>query len=175
MSQKKDSTGICFIGERNFNQFITQYLLDTPGPIIDIDTNQTLAKHQGLIHYTIGQRKGVSIPAKSENAEPWFVVKKDIKNQAVYVCQGDDHPALYRKSLTAKNLHLIHPKILNETPVHVRIRHRQPLQKAKVTTTAQGINVIFEMPQRAVTPGQYIALYHHEELLGSAIIETPDE
>jgi tRNA-specific 2-thiouridylase len=175
VSQKKDSTGICFIGERNFNRFITQYLLDRPGPIIDIDTHQTLTTHQGLIHYTIGQRKGISIPAKNENAAPWFVVKKDINHQAIYVCQGDNHPALYQKSLFARDLHLIHPVNLNHLNIQTRIRHRQPLQNATITTTERGIKVDFETPQRAITPGQYIALYQNEELLGSAIIESSDD
>ena len=173
VSQKKDSTGICFIGERKFNQFITQYLLDIPGPVVDIDTHKQLAIHPGLIHFTIGQRKGIAIPANSENSAPWFVVKKDIQTQTIYVCQGDHHPSLYHKTLTATGLHLIHPLSLNGMAIEARIRHRQPLQKAIVTTTHSGIQVSFDVPQRAITPGQFIALYHQNELIGSAIIENP--
>lgn len=176
VSHKKDSTGICFIGERNFNQFITQYLLDTPGPVVDIDTNQQIATHHGLIHYTIGQRKGLTIPAKNEHTKPWFVIKKNPSNQTLYVCQGDNHPALYQMTLKAKDLRLIHQHDVNKLKIKARIRHRQPLQNATIHSIGpQSVTVKFDTAQRAITPGQYIAFYLENELIGSAIIEGPHE
>lgn len=177
-ANKKDSTGICFIGERKFSEFISEYLLDRPGDIIN-EQQQILGQHRGLFYYTIGQRKGLSIGGQKNCAEqPWFVLKKDIKKNTVIVGQGEKHPLLYRKILTAKDIHwLIDPKPVAKTlQVHARIRHRQSLQEAKVEIKENHMIVEFTNAQRAITPGQSIALYIENICIASAIIEeSPDD
>lgn len=170
---KKDSTGICFIGERDFNEFIAQYLPSKPGDMVTI-SGEVIGKHNGLAFYTIGQRKGLHIGGvKNSNGDPWFVVDKDLENNRLLVVQGEDD-ALYKKELTASHLHLI-----NETDdltelnkgLSAKIRYRQSDEPCQITQNIDGtVHVVFDRPQRAVTPGQSIVFYHGDICLGGAII-----
>lgn len=172
---KKDSTGICFIGERNFSRFIGQYIQKSIGPMVDIDTGKIMAQHEGLFHYTIGQRKGIGIGGTG-SGEPWFVAKKDPASGTLYICQGKNHPALYSKGLTADKMNWIG----GEAPAKsfdctVKFRYRQKDVPCHVEVEGKKISVQFTSPQRAVTPGQYAVLYLGEVCLGGGIIEQPIE
>lgn len=168
---RKDSTGICFIGERKFKDFLENFVLCRPGPII-CDKGKTLGEHQGLMFYTIGQRQGLQIGGTKEGKElPWFVINKDIENNTLVVGQGHDHPALLSSQLQSKSMHWI-----NEAPseypfrCQARIRHRQPLQDCVVTHDGEIVEVHFDQPQRAIAKGQIIALYDGSHCLGGGVI-----
>ena len=169
---KKDSTGICFIGERNFTQFLSGYLPAQPGKICDLDGN-IKGKHTGLMYYTLGQRKGLGIGGQG-TGEPWFVVRKDLDSNILYVVQGDDHPALYSKSLEATGMNWV----AGEPPASsfnctAKFRYRQPDQGVVVTVKPDGgLHIDFDKPQRAVTPGQAVVLYQNEICLGGATIDA---
>lgn len=171
---KKDSTGICFIGERDFNEFIGQYIASKPGPMMTVD-GEKIGEHQGLSFYTIGQRKGLHIGGvKNSSGEPWFVVEKNIPDNTLVVAQGE-HEALYKQSLTARDIHWINTNIDLKTingNLTAKIRYRQQDEACQVTFLEDGrIFVEFKDPQRAVTPGQSIVFYHRDVCLGGAIIE----
>ena len=170
---KKDSTGICFIGERKFQDFISNYLLDQPGEIID-PNGKIIGKHRGLFYYTIGQRKGLQIGGKQGYAEkPWFVTQKDMKTKQLHVAQGEDNPKLYRNELTATKLHyLVEPDCLPKSfNAQARIRHRQPMQDVQIVIQGDTLQATFMQAQRAVTPGQSIAIYQKNICIMSAIIQ----
>ena len=172
---KKDSTGICFIGERKFSDFISDYLLNKPGIITD-EKGHPIGKHNGLFYYTIGQRKGLGIGGMQNTPEnPWFVVEKDMENNTLICVQGDKHPALYHHGLSAQDIHwLINPDDLGDRfEAKVRIRHRQSLQNAKITIQNSLLIAHFETQQRAIAPGQSIVMYIGQCCIGSAIIEKP--
>ncbi len=170
--QKKDSTGICFIGERKFNDFLSQYLLDRPGDIVEKDTGKILGTHHGLIYYTVGQRKGLNIPAKNEQSSPWFVVDKDLATQTLFVAQGEDNHALFNQSLVATQLHWVGEPLLAKNMIGAKIRYRQATQEATITQVEDDrIQISFTVPQRAITPGQYVVLYQKNQLMGSAVIQ----
>jgi tRNA-specific 2-thiouridylase len=169
---KKDSTGICFIGERRFSDFLSRFLPATPGLIESVD-GETLGEHQGLMYYTLGQRKGLGIGGRRGADEiPWFVVDKDLPTNRLLVAQGHDHPLLLKRQLEAGQLHWI----AGEAPpaplrCQARIRHRQPLQECTIEwLETDRCSVRFERQQRAVTPGQSIVFYHRECCLGGGII-----
>ena len=172
--KKKDSTGICFIGERKFSDFLGQYLPASPGPI-ETPEGQQLGQHQGLMYYTLGQRKGLGIGGQADSDDtPWFVVDKDLRRNRLVVAQGHDHPMLLSPGLEAGQLHWV----ANKAPVSrqfsclARIRHRQPLQGCEVTLLPDGLSQLrFNTPQRAITPGQSVVFYQDEECLGGGIIE----
>ncbi len=170
---KKDSTGICFIGERKFSDFLNRFLTATPGPMRSPE-GEVIGEHRGLIHYTLGQRKGLGIGGRSNSDEiPWFVVDKDLENNELVVAQGHDHPLLLKQGLNASQLHWISGNPL-ATPLdcHCRIRHRQPLQQCRITSIKDGAcQVQFQQKQRAVTPGQSIVFYSDDICLGGGIIE----
>lgn len=174
---KKDSTGICFIGERNFTNFLSQYIQDEPGDMIDIDTGRVMGKHNGLAYYTLGQRKGLGIGGQGTgNGKPWFVAEKDLKNNILYVVQGDDHPALYSKSLKASGMNWVEDKTYVEPgetfDCTAKFRYRQKDQGVKVKVIDNDkIEVFFNEPQRAVTPGQQVVLYLGDKCLGGATID----
>ncbi len=171
-AKKPDSTGICFIGERKFSEFISQYLLDIPGNIVDIH-GKKIGEHKGLFFYTIGQRKGLSIGGlKNHDEKPWFVVDKDIHTNQVIVAQGEDHPRLFHQKLVARDIHwLVNPDQLNSTiDATAQIRHRQPCQPVHIEWSEHEMIATFSTPQRAITPGQSIAIYKNNICLGSAII-----
>lgn len=169
---KKDSTGICFIGERNFRQFLSTYLPAQPGEMRTVD-GQRIGRHDGLMYYTIGQRHGLGIGGVG-TGEPWFVVDKDLQNNVLIVAQGDDHPRLYALSLTASQLSWV----AEEPPAQefrctAKFRYRQPDQPVTVRLTGQDTcEVVFDTPQRAITPGQSVVLYEGDVCLGGGIIES---
>lgn len=172
-AKKKDSTGICFIGEKNFREFLSRYLPAQPGEIHTLD-GQPIGQHHGLMYYTLGQRKGLGIGG-SGSGEPWFVVKKDLEKNILYVAQGHDHPALYSKGLIATDGNWLgeQPHSPNKPfTCTVKTRHRQADQEAEVTWNSNGqFQVEFAKPQRAVTPGQAVVLYQGEVCLGGGIID----
>ena len=171
---KKDSTGICFIGERKFRDFLEQYLPAQPGEIESTD-GQVVGHHAGLMFYTYGQRQGLGIGGiKNRPEAPWYVVEKDLKRNVLVVGQGNEQEDLISSALVASRPHWINPQ---PSPVNLRctakIRYRQDDQSCLVQQSDDGrVRVEFERPQRAVTPGQYIVFYQDSWCLGGAIIES---
>lgn len=169
---KKDSTGICFIGERKFKTFLKEYLLAQPGPIQTPDGKE-VGQHDGLIFYTLGQRKGLHIGGKKEALEaPWYVVNKNLDTHTLVVAQGHEHPLLYRRELV-----FTHPTWINDSPsedhflYQAKIRYRQADQACTLMPTeSPHFRVDFEQPQRAITPGQSIVLYEETRCVGGGII-----
>ncbi|MEQ8515713.1 MAG: tRNA 2-thiouridine(34) synthase MnmA, partial [Chromatocurvus sp.] len=173
---KKDSTGICFIGERRFRDFLQQYLPAQPGPIVSADGDD-LGEHQGLMYHTIGQRQGLGIGGRADAGEaPWYVAAKCLERNELIVVQGNDHPALFRQSLsTGRPLWIADSAPELPLACHAKIRYRQADQPCTVTPHGDALSVAFDSPQRAVTPGQSIVFYHGDECLGGAVIETAHE
>ncbi|WP_339062931.1 tRNA 2-thiouridine(34) synthase MnmA [Tepidibacillus marianensis] len=170
-ASKKDSTGICFIGERDFREFLSQFLPAQPGEMRTLD-GEVKGTHQGLMYYTLGQRKGLGIGGEG-SGEPWFVVEKDVKNNILYVAQGVDHPSLYSKGLIATDLNWIsgNPPA-QEFSCMAKFRYRQPDQKVTVKILEDlSSEVLFENPQKAITPGQAVVFYQDEICLGGGIID----
>lgn len=169
---RKDSTGICFIGERHFQSFLARYLPAQPGPIRNPE-GETLGQHQGLMYYTLGQRKGLGIGGRNDSTdEPWFVAAKDLARNVLLVVQGHDHPLLQSHSLVADQATWIagHPP---ELPMKfaAKTRYRQADQACTLDQRPDGrLLVSFDTPQRAVTPGQYVVFYQGDECLGGAVI-----
>jgi len=169
-AKKKDSTGICFIGERNFTNFLSQYLPAQPGNIVDLAGN-VKGKHQGLMYYTLGQRKGLGIGGQG-TGEPWFVVHKDLEKNDLVVVQGDLHPALYSKSLDATEMDWVAGRPpAKEFKCTAKFRYRQSDQEVLVRVNKDRIFVAFDEPQKAVTPGQEVVLYKENICLGGATID----
>lgn len=174
-AEKKDSTGICFIGERRFKDFLEQYIPAQPGLIIS-DNGEELGQHSGLMFHTMGQRQGLGIGGTKGNQEhrPWYVIEKDIENNQLIVGQGNDHPRLFSKALSASKLDWV----AGEAPAAqfncmAKTRYRQPDQACSVSTQADGsLTVNFQQAQRAVTPGQSIVFYEGDVCLGGGVIET---
>ncbi|MCU7796759.1 MAG: tRNA 2-thiouridine(34) synthase MnmA [Candidatus Thiodiazotropha sp. (ex Semelilucina semeliformis)] len=172
--KKKDSTGICFIGERKFRDFLQRYLPAQPGDIED-PAGEVIGKHQGLMYYTLGQRQGLGIGGRQDADEtPWYVVGKDLERNRLIAAQGHNHPMLMRNALEASQLHWV----AGQAPAmplrcSARIRHRQPLQACEIRQASDDqLKVVFQQPQRAVTPGQSIVIYQNQECLGGGIIES---
>ncbi len=175
---KKDSTGICFIGERRFKDFLQQYVPAQPGFIETLE-GKVIGEHHGLMYHTLGQRQGLGIGGiKGANDEPWYVVEKNIARNVLVVTQGDEHPALYTNVLETGSLNWIS----GEAPPYrakrlmAKNRYRQPDQACIVTIEKDTqdrlqCRVQFDEPQRAVTPGQYVVFYDGEQCLGGAVIE----
>lgn len=171
---KKDSTGICFIGERRFKDFLSKYLPAQPGRIRTIG-GEDIGEHSGLMYYTIGQRQGIGIGGlKAASDEPWYVVGKDLQNNVLLVAQGSQHPALFKSHLTASQLYWV-KEIAPEMPLRceAKIRYRQQ-QQACTILSLDGRNCVveFDEPQRAVTAGQSVVFYQDDDCLGGGIIET---
>lgn len=167
-AQKKDSTGICFIGERNFREFISQYIPYQEGPFETL-AGECVGTHQGAAFYTIGQRKGLKIGGPGE---AWFVVDKDINRNVVLVEQGSDHPALYHTTLSASEVSWV-SGLPPQIPFRctAKIRYRQPDQECLIEKLAHDVlNVYFPLPQRAITPRQAIVFYEGPVCLGGALI-----
>jgi len=170
---KKDSTGICFIGERNFREFLQDFLLARPGEIVTT-TGKIIGKHQGIIFYTIGQRQGLGLGGiQGSEDKPWFVVGKNIERNQLIVAQGEHHPSLYSQGLICKPIHWL-GQIKNEDyPISLmaKIRYRQDAQHCLLSAVNDNQHVVyFSNPQRAVTPGQYIVFYDKHRCLGGAQI-----
>lgn len=171
---KKDSTGICFIGERRFKDFLEQYLPAQPGVIKSVEGDTTIGEHQGLMYHTIGQRQGLGIGGVAgHKEEPWYVVGKDLANNVLLVAQGKNHPSLFANRLAATQAHWINADINLATPLTctAKIRYRQADQPCTVTQLNEGLEVSFAEAQRAITPGQSIVFYQGERCLGGAVIE----
>ena len=173
-AKKKDSTGVCFIGERNFKNFLKTYLPNQPG---DIKTKEGLlvGRHDGLMYYTLGQRRGLNIGGRKDGTgERWFVVEKDLKNNILYVSQGEGEE-LFSKSLIAKNFNWIPcvPKQKSFT-CFAKFRYRQPDQRVDVNILENGdVEILFHERQRAITPGQFAVLYDEDEnCLGGGVIDS---
>ncbi|HIM58920.1 MAG TPA: tRNA 2-thiouridine(34) synthase MnmA [Gammaproteobacteria bacterium] len=171
-ADKKDSTGICFIGERNFSEFLQTYLPKQQGNIVDQD-GQFIKHHEGLAFYTIGQRKGLEIGGGfGASGEPWFVADKRIDSNELVVVQGD-HPLLYQKTLNASNPHWIANPPTLPLACTAKIRYRQHSQPCTIEKHGDGqITVVFDQAQRAITPGQSVVFYNDDICLGGAIIES---
>ena len=169
-AEKKDSTGICFIGERNFRKFLMEYLPAKPGKIVTLG-GEEVGEHVGLMHYTIGQRRGVNIGGKSGEDGRWFVVRKDLKNNILYVSHGDESP-LYSRSCEVSHLNWIGvDKPSAPFECTAKFRYRQGEQKALITPDGNGVRVSFYEKQRAVTEGQYAVFYDSTRCLGGGVIE----
>lgn len=174
-ADKKDSTGICFIGERKFKDFLQKYLPAQPG---DIETpeGEVIGQHEGLMYHTLGQRKGLLIGGlKKFNDQPWYVVDKDVERNVLVVGQGKNHPLLFSKGLIASQLNWVDGKGPQEScKLTVKTRYRQEDIPCHVTPDVENglVNVQFDEPQRAVTPGQSAVFYDGEVCLGGGIIES---
>ena len=167
-AHKKDSTGICFIGEKDFKEFLSKYLPAQPGEIRTVD-GEFKGYHDGLMFHTLGQRKGLGIGGAGE---PWFVVDKDLAANTLIVAQGKDHPALYSHGLEAVDVNWVAGSAPGkEFDCTAKFRYRQPDQAVTVTLTADGCLVRFHTPQRAITSGQAVVFYHREVCLGGGTIE----
>ena len=181
-ANRADSTGICFIGERPFREFLSRYLPKEEGAIVD-ENGRVLGKHQGLAFYTIGQRKGLHIGGvKGANESPWFVCRKNLKNNQLVVVQGHQHKKLYSQTVSADHCHWLEkpPQLDSTNRFFAKVRHRQTLEACKVITpntnaTIEQLTVHFEKPQWAVTSGQSLVLYrqNHDgiECLGGGLIQ----
>ena len=163
---KKDSTGICFIGERPFRDFLNRYLPKVPGPIRTAD-GKTIGEHIGLAFYTIGQRKGIGIGGAGD---AWYVAEKRVRDNELVVVQGHDHPLLMKKALTASDTSWVAGKEPEEASHTAKTRYRQADAACTLTRTGTGIKVDFAAPQWAVTPGQSVVLYDGEVCLGGGVI-----
>lgn len=172
-AKKRDSTGICFIGERKFRDFLGRYLPAQPGIIMSVD-GQNLGQHQGLMYHTLGQRKGLGIGGIKDGAEdPWYVVDKDLTNNVLLVAQGQDHPCLFSNGLIAQQLHWVDREPLSAS-IHCTVKTRYRQQDVSCTVTPldkDRIEVMFDQPIAAVTPGQSAVFYQQHICLGGGIIE----
>lgn len=171
---KKDSTGICFIGERKFKDFLQQYLPAQPGDIVSIDDGKIIGRHEGLMYHTLGQRKGLGIGGLRDGGDdPWYVVGKDLTLNQLLVAQGHDHPALLSSGLIASQLHWVDRTGPQQVcRLTVKTRYRQHDIPCTVTPRSDGrLQVTFDSPQKAVTPGQSAVFYLDEVCLGGGIID----
>ncbi|MBV1876098.1 MAG: tRNA 2-thiouridine(34) synthase MnmA [Pseudomonadales bacterium] len=184
---KKDSTGICFIGERRFSDFLSTYIPHQPGLIKNLQEEE-MGKHQGVMFHTLGQRQGLGIGGvKNGSDEPWYVVRKNVETNVLYVAQGNNHPALFSQAMSIKKIEWIDgsgPEFSVDAnngtaqldnisiPIQVKVRYRQADQQARLSKTDDGYQVVFDSPQRAVTPGQWACFYEGDICLGGGIIEN---
>lgn len=170
-ANKKDSTGICFIGERDFDKFLNDHLYTSPGDIIDVDSGKVAGKHSGLIHYTNGQRKGLGIGGIG-SGEPWFVCGKNHEKNQVYVCQGKDHDANFSIGLYGEDVHWINGEPEDTSNLTAKFRYRQPDVKVDLSKENGLIRLDFQ-PFAGITPGQIAVVYDGDICLGSMIINQP--
>ncbi|MBE7075019.1 MAG: tRNA 2-thiouridine(34) synthase MnmA [Clostridiales bacterium] len=175
-AEKKDSTGICFIGERNFKKFLKEYLPAKPGKIMTLD-GRHVGNHEGLMYYTIGQRRGLGIGGRADsNGQRWFVLSKDLKNNILYVSQGEGEE-LFSSGMISEKFNWIPEKPKEqEFDCFAKFRYRQPDQKVRVKIVDEHVEITFYQKQRAVTPGQFVVLYNNDEngnsiCLGGAVID----
>ncbi len=168
---KKDSTGICFIGERNFKNFLMQYLPAQPGDVVTLD-GRRIGRHDGLMYYTLGQRRGLGIGGMKEGSgESWFVIGKDMEKNFLIVQQGE-HEELFSLGLRVNKINFVSGKAPAKTfECTAKFRYRQSDQRVRVTMDGDGCWMDFEQPQRAVTPGQWAVLYDGEICLGGGPID----
>ncbi len=169
---KKDSTGICFIGERKFTDFLKQYLPAQPGDIETPD-GQVIGRHQGLMYHTIGQRQGLGIGGLSEfGDEPWYVAEKDLTRNVLIAVQGKQHPLLYARGLVSGPIDWVAgAPPAGQFRCKAKTRYRQPDQECEVQVLNGNVKVVFDDAQRAVTPGQSVVFYDGDVCLGGGVIE----
>jgi tRNA-specific 2-thiouridylase len=173
-SKKKDSTGICFIGERKFTEFLQRYLPTQPGEMRTPE-RELIGQHQGLMYYTLGQRQGLGIGGvKDAPDEPWYVLDKDLTNNILIVGQGHDHPLMLHDTLEAGQLDWCNNKLLTEViDCAAKTRYRQKDQACRLEPLGDNrCKAVFTEPQRAITPGQSVVFYQDDICLGGGIIET---
>ncbi|MBO8162929.1 MAG: tRNA 2-thiouridine(34) synthase MnmA [Brevibacillus sp.] len=170
-AKKKDSTGICFIGERNFREFLKSYLPAKPGEIRTVE-GEVIGQHDGLMYYTLGQRQGLGIGGGG-NGQPWFVVDKDLANNVLIVAQGSNHPRLFSQGLIATDVNWISARAPEaEFRCTAKFRYRQPDQPVTVQLLeGNRCRVLFDQHQKAVTPGQAVVFYDGDVCLGGATID----
>ena len=169
-AQKKDSTGICFIGERNFRNFLSNYLPNQPGKMMTYD-GKVLGEHIGLMYYTIGQRKGLNIGGQKNDEGRWFVIEKDLKNNILYVAHGNEDK-LYSKGCIVSNMNYIPGNEYgSEFKCTAKFRYRQQEQSCTVKTQGDLLFVEFDEKQRAITEGQYAVFYMGDSCIGGGVIE----
>ncbi len=169
---KKDSTGICFIGERKFKDFLARFIPAQPG-IIESTDGEALGRHSGLMYYTIGPRRGLGIGGTEQGSEaPWYVVEKQLSSNTLVVAQGHHHPQLYYSACTIEDLHWINQTVLDlPYSCTAKIRYRQQDQACRISSIDGNSAVIeFEQPQRAITPGQALVFYQQQVCLGGGTI-----
>ncbi len=170
---RKDSTGICFIGERAFRPFLSRYIRPTPG-LIETPEGVVIGQHQGVSFYTLGQRQGLEIGGRAgHSGKPWYVVGKDISANRIIVAQGHDHPLLMSAGLEANELCWVAGRP-PATPLRcsAKTRYRQPSQSCVLEAiTAGRARTLFDQPQRAVVPGQSVVFYRDEECIGGGVIQ----
>ena len=199
-AEKKDSQGLCFVGKISLPDFLQQQLKPLKGDVVEIPENhpayktvrentpeslsekfayspsdgKIVGEHQGAHYFTIGQRKGLRIGGIVESL---FVIDTDVEKNIIYTGQGEKHPGLYRKALriSSENIHWIRPDLIlspgEDCEYRVRIRYRQPLEKARLIQKTNALYIVFENPQKGITPGQFAAWYNKEELVGSGVID----
>ena len=170
---KKDSTGICFIGERNFKDFLKNYIPASQGEIRDIENDRVLGHHDGVMYYTIGQRRGLGIGGiHGEEAKGWFVTKKDVKNNILYVARGEENEYLESTSCTVDTLNFITNKPLDGAHINVKFRYRQADNGVTIKyINDELVKLIYDEPIKAVTPGQAAVFYDGEICLGGGLIK----
>ena len=169
-AKKKDSTGICFIGERNFKKFLQEYLPAKRGKILTLD-GEEVGEHEGIMYYTLGQRRGLDLGGRQGETGRWFVVKKDVKNNVLYVSHGDESP-LYSRSCAVEGFNFIpFAPEKEEFACTAKFRYRQEEQGVTVKRTGKdSLEIVYDEPQRAVTEGQYAVLYDETQCLGGGVI-----
>jgi len=169
-AKKKDSTGICFIGERNFRKFLQNYFPARRGKILTLE-GEEVGEHLGLMYYTLGQRRGLELGGRRGEDGRWFVVKKDLENNILYVSHGDESP-LYTAFCKVDGMNFIpFPPKEEEFACRAKFRYRQSEQGVRVKRTGnRSLTVVFDEPQRAVTEGQYCVLYDERQCLGGGVI-----
>ena len=174
VSGKRDSTGICFIGERPFREFLERYIEHTPGPMRTPE-GELVGEHVGLAFYTLGQRGGIGIGGtRGGSGAPWYVAAKRTADNTLIVTQGEDHPALFSRSLRTGEVNWLAAPPPDGSRVMVRLRYRQEDQPAHMQRHEQGVILVPEQPQRAVTPGQSAVLYQGTRCLGGGVIVQTD-
>ncbi|XP_075154985.1 mitochondrial tRNA-specific 2-thiouridylase 1 [Haematobia irritans] len=171
LTQKKESTGICFVGKRDFKDFIKEYIVSKPGEFVDIDTNLVVGSHEGIHQWTVGQRCRLNSYLK-----PYYVAQKDVKTNTIYVASGHEHPALYSDQIIVSNANWLCSDELvvatNDDGLKCRFRfqHTKPLVDCRIFHKSEDLIVVLDKPLRAITPGQYAVFYTHKECIGSARI-----
>ena len=171
---KKDSTGICFIGERPFRDFLARYLPRTPGQVVTPE-GAVVGRHQGLAYYTLGQRQGLGIGGTRDGSDaPWFVAGKELHRNELVAVQGHEHPLLYRRNVEAIEMHWISGKApALPRRVGAKTRYRMPDAMCTLAGTDTGCAAAFDAPQWAPTPGQYLVIYDGDVCLGGGVIAVP--
>ena len=173
IADKKDSTGVCFIGERNFKEFLKNYIPAQKGKIVDIETGRVLGEHDGVMYYTIGQRRGLGIGGiKGEKAQGWFIAKKDIKNNILYVASGDENDFLYSDRCYVRHLNFISGKPNHGEHINAKFRYRQCDNGVTINfIDDETVELVFDEPYKAVTPGQAAVFYKDDICLGGGLID----